>query len=382
MSRFRGFRLVWWPVLLLLVSGCSTGWSALLGGTGPTDVQGATEGSLDVESNDSVDEAVTITYDSDGNVPSWSGRISTASDIDVYDLGAVQPGDGITVSAKPINGAQTYLLLGLFDDNVDLVDYDPDDADLATGELAVQHIVRHASEHYYLGLAAYGEEGYPAQPGDYQVTLSVTRGGSVPAPQNQTVLLDFDGGTIDMPLDGTFTMGAFDASRVSDQLVGQDALVKQGIKDYMEDVYDGYDIDFYSTEDPMLPSGDYSTVLFGTGYADAGFFGLSETLDHYNQIHTDNAVIVTEVWSDAFEGITTTVDQLITSLGNVAAHELGHMLGLVHVFDVLDIMDNMGGSDALLAEQSIARSKLDTDQMFPFGWQNAPVLLTETLGTP
>ncbi len=361
------------PLVLLLVAGC------VPPGSG-TSVQGLTEGSLDIESNNSVAEAVAVKYGSDGSVTPWTGRIATADDIDVYDLGSVQPGDAISVSVLPVNGSQTYLLVGLFDDNVDMVDYDPDDSDVSTGEIAFQHIVRHVSDHYYLGVAAYGDDSFPAEPGDYQVTITVTRGGTAPLPQNQVVLLDFDGGSVEIPGEGTLTMGAFDASRVSSQLAGQDAQVKQGIKTRMETIYDGYDIDFISTDDGALPGGEYSSVVFGTGYADAGFYGVSQTLDSYNQIHDDSAVIVTEIWRDVYASVSTTVDQLIMSLANVAAHELGHMLGLVHVYDVQDIMDNMGAEDALLNSQIITRSALDTDQMFPFGWQNAPVLLGESLG--
>ena len=67
------------------------------------------------------------------------------------------------------------------------------------------------------------------------------------------------------------------------------------------------------------------------------------------------------------------------AIGNVAAHEVGHLLGLNHVDNINDLMDTTGGPSTLLLNQSFMTSPLDAT-IFYIGVQDGPMLLQETLG--
>ena len=65
---------------------------------------------------------------------------------------------------------------------------------------------------------------------------------------------------------------------------------------------------------------------------------------------------------------------------NVAAHEVGHLLGLNHVANEYDLMDTTGDTLSLLLDQGFLNSPLD-DSIFPIGTQDGWLLLLETLGS-
>ncbi len=352
-------------VCALVLSGC------IPADPGPT---GPLPNAKDIEPNNDTDDAVVIDVDAAAEIE-FSGSMGTSTDVDVYDLGPVQEGDRIVVSVRAPSGSRLDPVAALFNEVLDLIHYN-DDEDYPNGQYDsfVDHIVRHATNHCYLGITS---SGYAPTSGSYTVTLSVTRGGDVPEPVAQKVLLDFDGATVSIPGDRTYTIGAFDASRVDSRLAGRDDELILSVQNELEDRFDGYGVDFYTTSDPgLVDDGTYARLVFGG--QSFSTFGLAQSVDHYNQNPVDEAIIFTDGWANAFSHLPT-VNDLFTSLGNVAAHEMGHLLGLEHTADVTGLMDSAGTADTILVDQQFKLSIL-YDEVFPFGWQDAPTLLLDTVG--
>jgi hypothetical protein len=85
------------------------------------------------------------------------------------------------------------------------------------------------------------------------------------------------------------------------------------------------------------------------------------------------------VFTPALFGAVLTTEQLGTAIGNIASHELGHLLGLHHVADPTDIMDTTGAPPTLYADQAFLDSIL-FDAIFPIGTQDSWLLLLEIIG--
>lgn len=327
----------------------------------------------DIEPNNDITQAVALTLDGAGRA-GVSGSVEPSDDIDVYDLGPVEPGDRVRVEVRAVGGSLDPLA-ALFNTDLDMINYN-DDEDYEGNRLdsVIDHIVRHATDHCYLAVTS---SGFSPSTGSYTIDVQVTRDGTVPDPQGQTVLLDFDGATVRIPGDATYNIGAFDPGRVDSRLAGRDDEIQQRVQDVLEDRYSAYDIDFITADDPAFNEDDeYSRLVFGGESITT--FGIAQSIDHYNEDIADEAIIFTDYWTRPFSH-TPTVDSIVTSIGNVAAHEFGHLLGLEHTADIIGLMDSSGTADTILVPQDFKLSPL-YGQVFPFGWQDAPQLLLDTIG--
>ncbi|MFQ6048420.1 MAG: matrixin family metalloprotease, partial [Phycisphaerae bacterium] len=183
-----------------------------------------------------------------------------------------------------------------------------------------------------------------------------------------------EGGEVDVPNVGTFEFEPLSAERLGFE-AEQSGQLRELIEATVEENFAGYGVVAVST-DETLPHGAYSIIHFG-GF-DPKLFGISENIDYYNRDKTDEAIVFAESFVGVF-GLEPTLEQMATALGNIAAHEGGHLLGLNHTADAASLMDSASPPDSFIGDQEFIWTDL-AEQIFPIGTQDAPLLLSETVG--
>jgi len=338
------------------------------------------------EPNGAFSDPVVAVFDSTGTAR-LQGTVETVDDLDVFLLGAFSAGDRIIVDAYA-NGSPLDVTIALFDDQGRLV-YNNDDREVQTScgqeiqpptslDAYIDFVVRHAGNPYYLVVTRSPFASSNTLIGSYRVDITAKSGFDVPPPAVQTLLLDFDGAVVNSPVLGQMTLLPFDAAAVAPVYQGTTQTVKDRIRDVFDQNYERFNVIILTTDDPPPPPGTvYSTVFFG-GF-DRSAFGLSEDVDLYDIDRCDDSIIFTESFTPSvFTGVPTATE-LGTAIGNVGAHEAGHLLGLNHTDDDLDLMDDQSPADAFLDDQEFKEAPLSTDIM-PIGTQDGVLLLDEIVG--
>ena len=159
------------------------------------------------EPNNTFDSAIRAIFDSSGIAYLWG--LIDLGDIDVYDLGSLQAGDHVRVQLEVTFG-DLLPTTAIFDVEGRLFVTNPVDT-VGSRSFEFSEIVRHDSSHYFLGIA---EEFGTRTAGSYELTVTITRGGQVPAPRAQIIVLDFDGGRTVIDNVGTFNLSPFSAADV------------------------------------------------------------------------------------------------------------------------------------------------------------------------
>ncbi len=377
-------RAMTWTVVgvsLLIQTGCPTvppGPDEILedGNQDPNVTSGV--GKTRGEPNGTFDDPIVAVFDVSG-VARLQGTVTQRGDLDVFLLGPLNRGDGIVIDAETPNSVLDSSL-GLFDELERLV-YENDDRG-GTGsrvlDSLIEFVVRHDGEDYYLVAtnAAFAEPGDRA--GTYRITVRVTPGAEVPDPVGQVLFLDFNGATIDSPVLGSRTLSAFNAADIAPVYAGETGTMKASIIATMEQNYERFSVSILTSDDGPPPAGIEFTTMFFGGF-NAGAYGIAEDVDLYNADPCDDGLIFIESFELGFFSFTPSAERMGLAIGNVAAHEAGHLLGLNHTEDDLELMDDESRADAFLADQEFGVAPLSSDIM-RIGFQDAVTLLAETVG--
>lgn len=346
--------------LFLAVSGCDTGNGLTTLPGGPIGGTFATATILTLEQNKSANLSASLSGDK----------------ADVYALGPVGPGDRIIVSVKPANGSPLDPVIGIFDSNEELFALN-DDVDFEAGliESAVDEVVTTANSKFFLAVSKFssGNAG-----GAYTGTVEIRRSDPIPPRPIQVLILDFNGGTVTIPSEGTITVGAFDAANIDPTYSGLTAQIKATIAATVRSNFSGYGITVLTTDDAGLPASNFSTMLFG-GFSQTKF-GIAENVDQGNRDCCDDGIVYTDDFDKPF-ATRPSADGIAIAIGNVASHEAGHLLGLNHTADILDLMDTTGTASTLLGDQNFKTAPLSTS-IFPMGKQNGPAMLARVIPAP
>ncbi len=316
-----------------------------------------------------------ITYDA--NERAVLRNTITGSRVDVYDLGPMSVGDRIRITVDADTGSALDPTIGVFDADREVFAIN-DDVDFASSNFnsAIDDVVVDAGDRYYLAITKFFQA---AQGGAYVANIEIVRGAGVPTPPIQTLLLNFAGGNATIVGEGTFLLDPFDAADIDDAYAGKTAEIKETITNTVKSNFAGTGIVIVTTdENPMLVEGTFSTIHFG-GFSSTKF-GVADSVDTGNRDRCDDGIVFTKQFDDPFAE-QPTVNGIGVAIGNVAAHEAGHLLGLNHVADVTALMDNTGSASTLLANQTFKTAPL-SPSVFPFGAQNDIKLLNRVIPAP
>jgi len=199
----------------------------------------------------------------------------------------------------------------------------------------------------------------------------------VPPPRSDVVLLDFDGASEvvigDRPL---MRIPAFDAANIhSAYAASTDEMIRLVVAKVRSD-FATFDVTILSTHESIEIEPDATRVYFGA--YDEGLLGIADGVDEFNATRRQEAIIFTDSFA-AMTPLRPTVDDLAQALANIASHEIGHLLGLVHTRDPAGLMDISASLAQLLADQRFRTSTLSFD-VFPIGTQDALQRLVDSVG--
>lgn len=367
----RGSEVAWGPlrpvlVVLALIAGC---------GQNPTGIDNTVGEVLGTQTTSgnliNPDGATPVEFNQDGAVL-LIGAIEDNADVDVYDLGPCAAGDNYQADATQSGGLDSVIALFDADSNLMMLN-DDSFAFQSPSSPSLNLTARWATDHLYLVVAKSPKN---SSTGEYTVSVIRTQIGS-PPPAPAVVLLDWNGASgvsvggslpVNVPaFDGAFIHSSFgdDTQAIIDSTV---AFIRQD--------FANLNVAFYVDGQAGIPPGPKSIIYFGT-YSPT-LLGLADTVDYYNGVLSQEAIIYTDAFS-LFMPLAPSVSEIAQSMANVASHEIGHLLGLNHTQDPLGVMDITATAYQLLQDEAIRRSPLNAS-VFSTGFQNGVSLLVATVG--
>lgn len=310
------------------------------------------------------------------------GSIDARGDIDIFALGPAIVGDQIVIDAVGANGLNT--VAALFDASGDLIDANNDRSFYAGNyDPYIAQVIRQNTDNLYVGVAVSTARYFASSSGQFDsgtYTIKVTRRPNQPVrpPAQQFVWLDFAGGDqVQIALEPIEVMRPFSAESISNRFTGQTSYITDMVVDLLRRDLTPFNVVVLDGRYDVRPTGQYSKLYFGN--FNSAFLGLADSVDTGNVYQNQEAIIFAEDLR-LFEGLQPSAEAAALALANIAAHELGHLLGLEHTSESLDVMATAATARQILEiDETYRRSRLES-AVFPVGWQSGVDLLNLNVG--
>lgn len=279
--------------------------------------------------------------------------IIAPDDVDLFSLGALPANTKLDLALDTVLiGSRMDAKVAIFNSTGDLVGNiafgdepvvplgaRPNDVKVNVSVTLRGSIQLPATDTYYVAVAGMDATDF-ALPnpnrdlGIYQLVVTKTDGLPAPTFQKQLVYLDFNGGDAlflknDYGDKVKTRMVALSATTFGFAASQTQAMITAAL-DTVKTLFAGYTNIAFTTVQPM--GGSYSTVYVTNEEGpEVGLYGTAQDIDTFNGILTDNAAVFAGELANDYNALGGyTVQQIGAILGNVAAHELGHLLGLQH----------------------------------------------------
>lgn len=323
------------------------------------------------EPNDDFETAERLTLIGEVELVGSIAAGSAPLDRDLFDIGPVEPGDRIVGTLATDPGVD--LVVGLLDDQGRLLGFvDPNSG--TSGPHFLDIPVFEASRRLFVSVAA--RSASPLNRA-YTVRIRIDRGQNLPPFRPQVVILEFQGASdVRIGSRPAVNVPPFDAARISPDYVGLTEIMIEQILAFVREHFDGLAVDIYDSRDPGIPSGDRSTVYFGT--RDNRLLGLADSIDPFNTNRNQQAILYTDTFA-VFNVLSPSPREMAQVLANVTSHEIGHLLGLRHTSSPTDVMDITATARQMLLPQFFETAVLHAS-VLPLGLQDGPAMLAWTVG--